>query len=90
MNNVCALYDGNSKKGPLYRILVDVDLTLVDSLSPWVDWFNEENIEMSKHCDGHGPKPFEPITKECYQNHPGDLAILMRERAHPAWVTRRV
>lgn len=90
MNNAIGLYDMNSKVGRLYRVLVDVDLTLVDSLSPWVQWFNEENIDASKHCDGHGPAPFQPITKECYVNHAGDLAILMRERAHPAWTTRRV
>ena len=90
MNNLVCLYDMKSKVGGLYRVLVDVDLTLVDSLSPWVQWFNEENIEKSAFCDGHGPKPFQPITKECYLNHSGDLAILMRERAHPAWLTRRV
>lgn len=90
MNNLVCLYDMNSKVGGLYRVLVDVDLTLVDSLSPWVQWFNEDNISVSKHCDGHGPAPFQPITKECYMTHAGDLAILMRERAHPAWLTRRV
>lgn len=74
----------------MYRVLLDVDLTLVDSLSPWVQWFNEENIAASEHCNGRGPAPFQPITKECYMAHAGDLAILMRERAHPAWLTRRV
>lgn len=75
----------------LYRILVDVDLTLVDSLSPWVNWFNRENIAAAATAVGeHKSVPFQPITKECYMTHAGDLAILMRERAHPAWITRRV
>lgn len=90
MNNLVCLYDMKSKVGGLYRILVDVDLTLVDSLSPWVQWFNEDNLSVSKHYDGHGPAPFQPITKECYMAHAGDLAILMRERAHPAWLYREV
>lgn len=90
MNNFCGLYNSVEKIGAMYRILADVDLTLVDSLSPWVDWFNRENIEASKHCNGHGPAPFQPITKECYMAHAGDLAILMRERAHPAWLNRQV
>lgn len=90
MNNLVCLYDANTKVGGLYRVLVDVDLTLVDSLSPWVQWFNEENLSLSKHYDGHGPAPFQPITKECYMAHAGDLAILMRERAHPAWLYREV
>lgn len=90
MNNAIGIYDMKYKVGSLYRVLVDVDLTLVDSLSPWVQWFNEENIAASKHCDGHGPAPFQPITKECYMAHAGDLAILMRERAHPAWLYRDV
>lgn len=89
MNNFSTSYELLSTF-ELYRILVDVDLTIVDSLSPWVDWFNKENIEASKHCDGHGPAPFQPITRECYMSHAGDLAILMRERAHPAWLNRRV
>lgn len=89
MNSFCE--GGSILEGfEMYRVLVDVDLTLVDSLSPWVKWFNEENLAASKHCDGHGPAPFQPITKECYMKHAGDLAILMRERAHPAWSTRRV
>ncbi|BBK03754.1 hypothetical protein [Enterobacter phage EspM4VN] len=33
MNNLVCLYDMKSKVGGLYRVLVDVDLTLVDSLS---------------------------------------------------------
>ncbi|WPJ72082.1 hypothetical protein DEEACLCL_00065 [Salmonella phage CRW-SP2] len=75
----------------LYRVLVDVDLTLVDSLSPWVDWFNQENLEASKNIpEGVGPAPFQPITRECYMSHAGDLAILMRQRAHPAWLSRKV
>ena len=75
----------------LYRVLVDVDLTLVDSLSPWVDWFNRENLEASKNIpEGVGAAPFKPITRECYINHSGDLAILMRERAHPAWLNSYV
>lgn len=90
MNNLVCLYDANTKVGGLYRVLVDVDLTLVDSLSPWVQWFNEDNLSVSKHYDGHGPAPFQPITKECYMAHAGDLAILMRERAHPAWLYREV
>lgn len=90
MNNLVCLYDANTKVGGLYRVLVDVDLTLVDSLSPWVQWFNEDNLSLSKHYDGHGPAPFQPITKECYMAHAGDLAILMRERAHPAWLYREV
>lgn len=90
MNNLVCLYDMKSKVGGLYRVLVDVDLTLVDSLSPWVQWFNEDNLSLSKHYDGHGPAPFQPITKECYMAHAGDLAILMRERAHPAWLYREV
>lgn len=90
MNNLVCLYDANRKVGGLYRVLVDVDLTLVDSLSPWVKWFNEDNLSVSKHYDGHGPAPFQPITKECYMAHAGDLAILMRERAHPAWLYREV
>lgn len=90
MNNLVCLYDMKSKVGGLYRVLVDVDLTLVDSLSPWVQWFNEDNLSLSKHYDGHGPAPFQPITKECYMAHAGDLAILMRERAHPAWLYRDV
>jgi 5'(3')-deoxyribonucleotidase len=90
MNNLVCLYDANRKVGGLYRVLVDVDLTLVDSLSPWVQWFNEDNLSLSKHYDGHGPAPFQPITKECYMAHAGDLAILMRERAHPAWLYREV
>lgn len=90
MNNLVCLYDMKSKVGGLYRVLVDVDLTLVDSLSPWVQWFNEDNLSVSKHYDGHGPAPFQPITKECYMAHAGDLAILMRERAHPAWLYREV
>lgn len=90
MNNVIGLYDMNRQVGTMYRFLVDVDLTLVDSLSPWVQWFNEDNLIVSKHCDGHGPAPFRPITKECYMSHAGDLAILMRERAHPAWLMNHV
>lgn len=90
MNNLVCIYDMKSKVGGLYRVLVDVDLTLVDSLSPWVQWFNEDNLSLSKHYDGHGPAPFQPITKECYMAHAGDLAILMRERAHPAWLYREV
>lgn len=90
MNNFIGLYNSHAKIGSLYRVLVDVDLTLVDSLSPWVDWFNADNIEKSKICEGKGPAPFQPITKECYMAHAGDLAILMRERAHPAWLQRDV
>lgn len=75
-------------KNQLYRVLVDVDLTLVDSLSPWVDWFNSENLRESKGFVGHGHGPFQPITQECYMAHAGDLAILMRERAHVAWLNR--
>lgn len=92
MNNHVGLYDANSKIGGMYRILVDVDLTLVDSLSPWVDWFNISNSKAAAEnmgCHDY-PSEFQPITKECYMAHAGDLAILMRERAHPAWLTRRV
>ncbi|QEG07899.1 deoxyribonucleotidase family protein [Klebsiella phage Magnus] len=87
MNNLTCLYDMNSKVGGLYRVLVDVDLTMVDSLSPWVKWFNDGNLEAQASLpDGIvGPAKFQPITKQCYMNHAGDLAILMRERAHPAW-----
>lgn len=67
------------------RIAFDVDLTLVDSLKPWVDWFNRDNTDKSAFCDGHGPRPFQPISEECYLAYQGDLAILMRERAHRAW-----
>lgn len=92
MNNYIGLYDGSRKKGALYRLLVDIDLTIVDSLSPWVDWFNVSNAKAA--ADNMGchdyPSTFQPITKECYMSHAGDLAILMRERAHPAWLTRRV
>lgn len=104
MNNLVCLYDMKSKVGGLYRVLVDVDLTLVDSLSPWVQWFNEENLAVSdiryfKHKFASAVVPekylpenveFQPITKECYMAHAGDLAILMRERAHPAWLYREV
>lgn len=104
MNNLVCLYDANTKVGGLYRVLVDVDLTLVDSLSPWVQWFNEENLAVSdiryfKHKFASAVVPekylpenveFQPITKECYMAHAGDLAILMRERAHPAWLYREV
>ena len=104
MNNFCGLYDASRKTGSMYRLLVDVDLTLVDSLSPWVDWFNRENLAASdaryfKHKFASAAVPekylpveveFKPITKECYMSHAGDLAILMRERAHPAWLHRRV
>lgn len=91
MNNFVGLYDASRKRGALYRLLVDIDLTLVDSLSPWVEWFNTVNTKAAAEnlvaCDY---KVFEPITKECYMAHSGDLAILMRERAHPAWLKRRV
>lgn len=91
MNNLTCVYDKNSRVGGLYRILVDVDLTLVDSLSPWVQWFNEDNIAAAATATGEQKSvQFQPITKECYMSHAGDLAILMRERAHPAWTTRRV
>lgn len=104
MNNLVCIYDMKSKVGGLYRVLVDVDLTLVDSLSPWVQWFNEENLIVSdskyfKHKFASAVVPekylpenveFQPITKECYMAHAGDLAILMRERAHPAWLYREV
>lgn len=104
MNNLVCLYDANTKVGGLYRVLVDVDLTLVDSLSPWVQWFNKENLAVSdsryfKHKFASAVVPekflpenveFQPITKECYMAHAGDLAILMRERAHPAWLYREV
>jgi hypothetical protein len=91
MNNLVCLYDANTKVGGLYRVLVDVDLTLVDSLSPWVQWFNEENIAAAATAAGeHKSHQFQPITKECYMAHAGDLAILMRERAHPAWLYREV
>ena len=91
MNNLVCLYDMKSKVGGLYRVLVDVDLTLVDSLSPWVQWFNEENIAAAALATGDQKSfQFQPITKECYMAHAGDLAILMRERAHPAWLIRRV
>lgn len=104
MNNLVCIYDMKSKVGGLYRVLVDVDLTLVDSLSPWVQWFNEENLAVSdiryfKHKFASAVVPekylpenveFQPITKECYMAHAGDLAILMRERAHPAWLYREV
>lgn len=91
MNNFVGLYDSNRKIGSMYRILVDVDLTLVDSLSPWVQWFNEGNIAVATTATGeHKSHQFQPITKQCYMDHAGDLAILMRERAHPAWLTRRV
>ncbi|QPX74629.1 putative 5'(3')-deoxyribonucleotidase [Salmonella phage Sajous1] len=92
MNNHVGLYDACSKIGGLYRVLVDVDLTLVDSLSPWVEWFNISNSKAAAEnmgCHDY-PSEFQPITKECYMSHAGDLAILMRERAHPAWLTRRV
>ncbi|ASD51369.1 putative 5'(3') deoxyribonucleotidase [Dickeya phage JA15] len=91
MNNLICLYDMKSKVGGLYRVLVDVDLTLVDSLSPWVQWFNTENIAAAALATGDQKSfQFQPITKECYMAHDGDLAILMRERAHPAWLYREV
>lgn len=91
MNNAIGIYDMKSKVGHLYRVLVDVDLTLVDSLSPWVQWFNEENIAAAATATGeHKAHQFQPITKQCYMQHAGDLAILMRERAHPAWLYRDV
>ena len=65
MNNLTCLYDMNSKVGGLYRVLVDVDLTMVDSLSPWVKWFNDGNLEAQASLpDGNvGPAKFQPITK---------------------------
>lgn len=74
----------------LYRVLVDVDLTIVDSLTPWIEWFNEGNLNVCRSIpNGVGPAPFMPISKECYMAHAGDLAILMRERAHPGWIERK-
>ena len=90
MNN---FYTGEERKF-IYRMGVDVDLTMVDSLTPWVNWFNEENETAAKLPRVNGESftwsPFKPITRQCYIDHAGDLAILMRERAHPRWLHRRV
>lgn len=86
MNNQNGLYNAADKIGGLYRFLVDVDLTVVDSLSPWVKWFNDGNLETQANVsDEIGLEKFQPITKKCYMEHAGDLAILMRERAHRTW-----
>lgn len=77
----------SKKKGsPIYRIGVDFDLTLVDSLHPWIDWFNkltEEKVELVNRDLIFWGEPiikFKPITKACYTDFKGDLAILMRDR----------
>lgn len=72
------------------RIAFDVDLTLVDSLKPWVDWFNNaiafRNLKQKQKEKNYGMTlPLfrawpTPITEECYLAYQGDLAVLMRER----------
>lgn len=60
-----------------YRAGVDVDLTLVDTLNPWIKWFNDQSIAAATLQGG------EPdiITEECYMNYEGDLVPLMLEKA---------
>lgn len=64
----------------IYRIGVDFDLTLVDSLWPWVDWFNKHLEIVNTYSRYEGRKP-EIITRECYLTFPGEqLADLMNQR----------
>lgn len=62
----------------IYRIGVDFDLTIVDSLWPWVEDFNQylhtfEKIRGKPHA--------KPITRECYASFRGQhLGTLMNER----------
>lgn len=68
---------------PIYRIGVDIDLTLVDTLWPWINWFNEKAknaFDLSPLYWGPTGNKFQPISRQCYLDFKGDLAILMRER----------
>lgn len=68
-------------RSKIFRFGVDFDLTLVDSLWPWILWFNLHLERMNAFAYSDGSKRAELITKECYQAFPGEqLADLMNQR----------
>lgn len=65
----------------IYRFGIDFDLTLVDSLWPWIEWFNFHLDKMNAFARCDGSTLAELITKECYLSFPGEqLADLMNQR----------
>lgn len=67
----------------IFRFGVDFDLTLVDSLWPWIVWFNSYLNKMALlHPQDYGSQlKAATITEDCYLNFTGEqLADLMNER----------
>lgn len=74
--------------GKVIRIGVDVDLTLVDTLTPWIQWYNQLNLAINPF--------FECIKEDCYLDFKGDMVALMLQRAehkllysHDGWIETR-
>ncbi|AVO23006.1 hypothetical protein HWB57_gp166 [Erwinia phage vB_EamM-Bue1] len=65
----------------IFRVGVDFDLTMVDSLWPWIQWFNTHLERMNAFASCDGSQQAILITHECYLAFPGEqLADLMNER----------
>ncbi|AYP28272.1 hypothetical protein HWB92_gp014 [Serratia phage vB_SmaA_3M] len=67
---------------PFYNVGVDIDLTIVDTLTPWLAQFNSLGSSFEAYARSRELEyTFRPITDTCYKEFKGDLCPLMMERA---------
>lgn len=74
------LYNGDASL-PIYNVGVDIDLTIVDTLTPWLAQFNAMGYVFQEYAMQRQLEyMFRPITETCYKEFKGDLCPLMMER----------